>query len=59
MEWKKINRVEVVNHYADEESPGHGRSFVFWVDEGTAEVAEAIQDEGRTLKIFIRRTAGR
>lgn len=55
MEWKKLNRVEVVNHYADEELADYGRSYVFWVDEGTAEVAQDIQDEGRTLKIFVRR----
>lgn len=43
----KVNRVEVINHTKS----GKGREYVFWEKE--AEVKLAIQDEGRTLKIFI------
>lgn len=38
-----VNRVEVIDHT--------GRAYVFWEDK--ADVTMAIQDEGRTLKVFI------
>ena len=47
---KKINRVEVIDHTKSVEDGG-GRAYVKWEDE--LDVAIDIQDEGRTLKIFI------
>jgi len=47
---KKVNRVEVIDHTKSVEDGG-GRAYVKWEDE--LDVAIDIQDEGRTLKIFI------
>lgn len=51
-----VNRVEVINHWVDPNGPRafeYGRAFVFW--EEKAEVELQLQDDGRTLKIFIRK----
>jgi hypothetical protein len=44
---EKINRVEVINHSKD----GEGREYVIWKD--NIKVEQDLQDNGRTLKIFI------
>lgn len=43
---EKVNRVEVIDHT--------GRAYVFWEDK--ADVTMAIQDQGRTLKVFIEKS---
>ena len=47
---EKVNRVEVIDHTKSVEKGG-GRAYVFWEDK--AEVELSLQDEGRTLKVFI------
>ena len=51
MDTSKVNRVEVIDHTKPVEEGG-GRAFVFWED--TANVELYLQDDGRTLKVFIR-----
>lgn len=51
MNTSKVNRVEVINHWVSPGSDGYGRSYVFWEKE--AKVQAQLQDDGRTLKIFI------
>lgn len=46
----KVNRVEVINHTKPIEEGG-GRAYVFWEDKAKVELS--LQDDGRTLKIFI------
>lgn len=46
----KVTRVEVIDHTKSYEQGG-GRAYSFW-QEGV-EVAVDLQDEGRTLKVFI------
>lgn len=48
METKKVTRVEVIDHTKD----GEGRAFVKWQD--NLEVTLSYQDDGRTLKIFLK-----
>lgn len=43
-----INRVEVID--------GKGRSYIKWKDKSQIAVSLSVQDEGRTLKIFIKET---
>lgn len=43
-----VNRVEVIDHTTD----GEGRVFVKW--EEALDVTLDLQDEGKTLKVFIR-----
>ena len=50
MNTSKVNRVEVIDHTKSVEKGG-GRAYVFWED--GAKVELSLQDEGRTLKIFI------
>ena len=45
---KKPNRVEIINH----SKYGTGRDYVMWKEGIEAEVM--YQDEGRTIKVFIR-----
>lgn len=47
---QKINRVEVIDHTLPLEQGG-GRAYVKWQDGINVELQ--LQDEGRTLKIFI------
>lgn len=44
-----VNRVEVVN-----EASGEGRAYSFWGKEGATFANIEIQDDGRTMKVFIR-----
>ena len=46
----KVNRVEVIDHTKPVEQGG-GRAYVFWEDKAKVEIS--IQDDGRTLKVFI------
>lgn len=46
-EMPKLTRVEVIDH----SSTGHGRA---WSKYDARDVAISIQDDGRTLKVFIR-----
>lgn len=48
MNTEKVTRVEVIDHYTPE-----GRAYVFW--EKDAKVEVQLQDDGRTLKVFIER----
>jgi len=48
--YKKVNRVEVIDHTKDLEDGG-GRVYGFWEKE--AKVMTSLQDKGRTLKIII------
>ncbi len=50
---KKVNRVEVIDHTKSVEEGG-GRAYVFW--EKSAKVELSLQDNDRTLKIFITNT---
>lgn len=50
MDTSKVNRVEVIDHTKSLEEGG-GRAYVFWED--SAKVELSLQDEGRTLKVFI------
>ena len=49
-ELEKVTRVEVIDHTKSFEEGG-GRAYVFHED--GAKVSLDIQDEGRTLKVFI------
>lgn len=46
----KVNRVEVIDTTKSYEQGG-GRAYVFWED--NVEVGYMLQDDGRTLKVFI------
>lgn len=48
----KVNRVEIIDWTKNTEQGG-GRAYVFWEDEGSVDVQLAVQDQGRTLKVFI------
>jgi hypothetical protein len=48
---KKCTRIEVINHNPDETRYPLGRALVSWRD--TNKVYFNVQDEGRTLKVFI------
>lgn len=47
----KINRVEIID-WTDDDRLGGGRCFVHWDDETFADID--LQDDGRTLKVFIK-----
>ena len=51
MNTTKVNRVEVIDH-TKSTSDGGGRVFIFR-EEGVS-VSLSLQDEGRTLKVFIK-----
>lgn len=51
----KINRVEIIDHTLPVEEGG-GRCYVKWAED--IEVSQSIQDDGRTLKIFITQMSG-
>ncbi len=46
-----LNRVEVIDHTKSVDDGG-GRAYVFWENE-KKDVEFSLQDDGRTLKIFI------
>lgn len=46
----KVNRIEVIDHTKSFEQGG-GRAYVFWEDGVNVELS--LQDDGRTLKVFI------
>ena len=48
---KKVNRVELIDHTLKLEEGG-GRCYVKWEDE--LDVTVQLQDDGRTLKVFIK-----
>lgn len=48
----EVNRFEVIDHCA-KGSEDIGRVFVKWWDEGKFNVECMLQDDGRTLKVFI------
>lgn len=48
----KINRVEVINHAVNPENKDFGRIFSYWT-EMPVSISVQIQDDGRTMKIFI------
>jgi hypothetical protein len=50
MDTTKVTRVEVIDHTKSVENGG-GRAYVF--HDGSAKVDVQLQDEGRTLKVFI------
>ena len=43
----KVSRLEVISYKS-------GREYVHWREEWTLGLEESLQDDGRTLKIFIR-----
>lgn len=47
----KINRIEVIDHTKPLEEGG-GRAYVFW-EKKPVSVYFQVQDDGKTLKIFI------
>lgn len=57
METTKITRIEVIDHTKPLEQGG-GRAYTFWSEYDQADIPNpkvelSLQDEGRTLKIFI------
>jgi len=52
MDTSKINRVEVINHTKPLEEGG-GRAYVYWDTKNKSKVELSVQDDSRTLKIFI------
>lgn len=48
MDTSKVNRVEIINH-----GNGDGRVFSYWESDGIIKVEAILQDDERTLKIFI------
>lgn len=52
-ESSNVNRVEVINYHKE-----LARDYVFWGKEGEVEVELSYQDDGRTLKIFIKPKQG-
>lgn len=52
LNFKNVTRIEVVNHHCDAEKLGR----VFYFHKFDMNVFTAIQDEGRTLKLFIENT---
>lgn len=55
LDTSKVNRVEVINHVTND-----GRVYIFWpsddptVTGGPWSVELSLQDDGRTLKVFIK-----
>ena len=54
MDTTKVNRVEVIDH----SKGGTGRDYVKWAKEREVKVELHLQDDGRTLKVFIEDTEG-
>lgn len=50
-ERESFNRVEVINHNPHEKEHGMGRTFVSW--RGDNHIYTQVQDQGKTLKVFI------
>lgn len=50
MDTSKVTRVEVIDHTKPLEEGG-GRAYVFWENEAKVELS--LQDDGKTLKVFI------
>lgn len=53
-----VSRVEVINHAVSEDNEDYGRAYVYWPDgefEPKVDIAVFydLQDDGRTLKVFI------
>lgn len=48
MDTSNVTRVEVIDHTMT----GKGRSYFHWEEDSKVELS--LQDEGRTLKVFIR-----
>lgn len=53
MDTSKINRVEVINHTRTLEEGG-GRVYVYWDTKDNSDVELSLQDNGCTLKVFIK-----
>ena len=55
----KVSRVEVINHAIAEDNPDYGRAYVYWphgeygMEKVDIAVSYDLQDDGRTLKVFI------
>lgn len=47
-----LSRVEITNHRVPLEKGG-GRVYVYWDTKDKSDISLSLQDEGRTLKIFI------
>lgn len=54
MDTTKISRVEVVNHCSHRTEEDRGRVYVYWDAKDRSDIQLSLQDEGRTLKVFIR-----
>ncbi len=57
MDTSKVNRIEVIDHTKSLEDGG-GRCWTFWneydkADKKNPKVEVQLQDDGRTLKVFI------
>lgn len=52
-EFPQVNRVEVIDHTKPYEKGG-GRAYVFWEREKKVNITAQLQDDGKTLKIFIK-----
>lgn len=52
MNTDKVNRVEVIDHTLDF-GAGGGRCYVKWNRDNSIKVEAVLQDDDRTLKIFI------
>lgn len=52
MDATKVNRVEVIDMTKPFEEGG-GRTFVYWDDAMKSKVELVLQDDNRTLKVFI------
>lgn len=53
MDTSKISRIEVINHAVPPESEEYGRAYVYWPENKKITVRCMLQDDDRTLKIFI------
>lgn len=54
MDTTKLNRIEVIDHTLSLEDGG-GRVYVYWDTKNNTDVELDYQDDGRTLKIFLRK----
>lgn len=50
MDTSNVSRVEIIDHT----EKGEGRAYTFWDHKNKSDVQLSLQDEGRTLKVFIR-----
>lgn len=54
IEEKKLDRIEVINHFAKDNNRAIGRILTLYKELGDFNTVElSIQDGGRTLKIFL------